>query len=594
MATIQYETDVAETNASAYAKATPRTPATPPVTPPPVAPTPVQPPVTPHVTPPTNATPTPPKTGIPVDPDTGITTVVVNNKPTPPAPTIPPAVPPVMTNAPEPESAQHRNDITSAGTAMLNTGAQSVLNGSKAGMNSYVGGVAGVGVSHGSNTAAGGINAGVLYQSQTGKFVGASAVGAGYRSTESNGAILGANAIAGHKNANGTAIGVEAGFVRATGATTGEGFTEAKQRFNSGMFLNKTFSNNTSVNVGTGYQHEKMANGETHGSAYGNVGINKRNENGVTFGVQGTINNLGGGAALSVGKNTHHDNTVVPQTNFAPKFEEVTVVEKQAPAKPIFTASMSSDEFFAFDKHTIRRDKEPLYMQQAKALLEKGALENGRSIVEEALATGSKIRITGHTDAFGSDNYNLGLSQKRAQAVRDAYVKAGIPAELIEMSGVGEKAVTYSNEDIAKMLTTTPRNKVKETTAVDRKTVVELVSGNPKAFQMTEEQKNSLEAKLTAGGAKTRVNEIGTRQETPSVSAKTETHFVGVEKVSDRKQDEPKMESVFENAANKITGFGNKLVESLKAGMDAQQTSLEVEKHNKLLHNQPQGMSNKM
>ena len=64
--------------------------------------------------------------------------------------------------------------------------------------------------------------------------------------------------------------------------------------------------------------------------------------------------------------------------------------------------------------------------------------------------------------------------------------------------------------------------------------------------------------------------------------------------MSDKKPDEPKLASVFENAANQVTGFGNKLVESLKAGMDAQQTSLEVEKHNKLLHNQPQGMSNKM
>ncbi|MGR3218782.1 MAG: OmpA family protein [Candidatus Anammoxibacter sp.] len=47
------------------------------------------------------------------------------------------------------------------------------------------------------------------------------------------------------------------------------------------------------------------------------------------------------------------------------------------------------------------------------------------------------IRIEGHTDNIGSKKYNINLSGKRAQAVKDYLVKMGIDAKRISVKGLG-------------------------------------------------------------------------------------------------------------------------------------------------------------
>jgi len=48
------------------------------------------------------------------------------------------------------------------------------------------------------------------------------------------------------------------------------------------------------------------------------------------------------------------------------------------------------------------------------------------------------ISVNGHTDDIGSVEYNQVLSQRRAQAVRDYLVQAGIPAEILSVTGHGK------------------------------------------------------------------------------------------------------------------------------------------------------------
>ena len=48
------------------------------------------------------------------------------------------------------------------------------------------------------------------------------------------------------------------------------------------------------------------------------------------------------------------------------------------------------------------------------------------------------ISVNGHTDDVGSDAYNRKLSERRAQAVRDYLVKAGLPAEIVTVEGHGK------------------------------------------------------------------------------------------------------------------------------------------------------------
>lgn len=49
-----------------------------------------------------------------------------------------------------------------------------------------------------------------------------------------------------------------------------------------------------------------------------------------------------------------------------------------------------------------------------------------------------KLKITGHTDALGSDTYNIALSQKRAESVKQFFVDQGVPVAQVETVGFGK------------------------------------------------------------------------------------------------------------------------------------------------------------
>jgi len=48
------------------------------------------------------------------------------------------------------------------------------------------------------------------------------------------------------------------------------------------------------------------------------------------------------------------------------------------------------------------------------------------------------VTATGHTDKSGPDDYNMALSLRRANAVKDALVRDGVPAGVISVVGRGE------------------------------------------------------------------------------------------------------------------------------------------------------------
>jgi OOP family OmpA-OmpF porin len=94
-------------------------------------------------------------------------------------------------------------------------------------------------------------------------------------------------------------------------------------------------------------------------------------------------------------------------------------------------------------------------------LLTKGTIrfESGRSIIdtdsaglldrliETALRCPSaSIEIAGHTDGEGEDAYNQALSEKRAQAVVDYLVKAGLPADRFTATGYGSTQPIAAND----------------------------------------------------------------------------------------------------------------------------------------------------
>lgn len=57
------------------------------------------------------------------------------------------------------------------------------------------------------------------------------------------------------------------------------------------------------------------------------------------------------------------------------------------------------------------------------------------------------ITVEGHTDTAGPNEYNMQLSQRRAQNVAAELIKAGIPARVIETEALGETDLAVQTED---------------------------------------------------------------------------------------------------------------------------------------------------
>ena len=88
--------------------------------------------------------------------------------------------------------------------------------------------------------------------------------------------------------------------------------------------------------------------------------------------------------------------------------------------------------YFAYNKAEILARSTQLLDQIAKTL--------------ERTAAIKKVRIGGHTDSRGNDDYNRELSDRRANAVMEALVARGIDAGRLEAIGYGEDSPIDSNK----------------------------------------------------------------------------------------------------------------------------------------------------
>jgi outer membrane protein OmpA-like peptidoglycan-associated protein len=60
--------------------------------------------------------------------------------------------------------------------------------------------------------------------------------------------------------------------------------------------------------------------------------------------------------------------------------------------------------------------------------------------------TRKKIRVDGHTDATGTAEYNVWLSEKRAVSVKTYLSEAGIAASRISTQGLGQTKPVADNK----------------------------------------------------------------------------------------------------------------------------------------------------
>jgi outer membrane protein OmpA-like peptidoglycan-associated protein len=82
--------------------------------------------------------------------------------------------------------------------------------------------------------------------------------------------------------------------------------------------------------------------------------------------------------------------------------------------------------------------------------LKPGAREKMAKVSGILLAyPGLKLQLEGHTDSVGGDEYNLKLSQERADAVRDFLAEQGVPVVSITSVGLGKSDPVASNDTAA-------------------------------------------------------------------------------------------------------------------------------------------------
>lgn len=76
----------------------------------------------------------------------------------------------------------------------------------------------------------------------------------------------------------------------------------------------------------------------------------------------------------------------------------------------------------------------------------------GQTAVDNAVAAASKMglseySVTGHTDTSGSAEYNLALSLRRGNAVKEALMERGVAEDAISVAGRGESELAVSTGD---------------------------------------------------------------------------------------------------------------------------------------------------
>ena len=107
--------------------------------------------------------------------------------------------------------------------------------------------------------------------------------------------------------------------------------------------------------------------------------------------------------------------------------ERGAAVAAAPPAPVVQVMRLSADALFPFDRGDVS-----------------DVLPGGRADIREIAAKLTaahfgRIEVRGYTDRLGSASYNLELSQRRADAVKELLVEQGIPAERIDARGLGQQ-----------------------------------------------------------------------------------------------------------------------------------------------------------
>jgi peptidoglycan-associated lipoprotein len=106
---------------------------------------------------------------------------------------------------------------------------------------------------------------------------------------------------------------------------------------------------------------------------------------------------------------------------------ETTTVSDPGASNPV----AENVVYFDFDSSEIRAEYNDLLMAHAKKAAESGA----------------KLVVEGHCDERGSREYNIGLGERRAQAVKQFLVLNGVNADNVTTNSYGEERPSVDAHD---------------------------------------------------------------------------------------------------------------------------------------------------
>ncbi|MCQ9616802.1 OmpA family protein [Paenalcaligenes niemegkensis] len=111
----------------------------------------------------------------------------------------------------------------------------------------------------------------------------------------------------------------------------------------------------------------------------------------------------------------------------------VPVAQAEAPVVAPTTTKvvLNADTFFDFDKASLK--------PEGRQVLDQIADQVNTVELETLIATG-------HTDSVGAEAYNQGLSERRANSVKEYLVSKGVPADRIYTEGKGELQPVADNQ----------------------------------------------------------------------------------------------------------------------------------------------------
>jgi outer membrane protein OmpA-like peptidoglycan-associated protein len=163
------------------------------------------------------------------------------------------------------------------------------------------------------------------------------------------------------------------------------------------------------------------------------IGANHVENRGLKFAMQGIVGvtyQFGGGVYASAdyklvdtftsGRDIYDHSAML---TIGYKFGQPSRAAEAPPPQPAPTTRQSYVVFFDFD----RADITPPAMQTIQQAAAAAKAGNKTSLT-----------VTGHADRSGGDAYNMALSMRRANAVKDALVRQGIPASSMQVVARGE------------------------------------------------------------------------------------------------------------------------------------------------------------